>query len=105
MQGNAGKLSVVSAKQALREFVDELSELDAREIFPLVSGRCWTDVPGGIGERLSNRELLRLPRALRELIIRRELEDLTDDERDEVARMADELAPITEEAAKLLDER
>ena len=94
----------MSAKDELRNIVDPLSEEDARDIFPLLSGCHWGDAPGSADRRLTNRELLSLPRPLREMIIRNEIAQLSQEELDEQVAESEAWAEADADALKLIDD-
>ena len=94
----------MTAKEALREIVDEMSEEDAARIFPFLSGRTWEEGPPELAPRLSNKDLLMLPRELRSVIIRRELSQLSDEEIAEYAAEAEEWMQSDAEALKHIDD-
>lgn len=91
----------MTAKEALRAIVDELREDEAERIFPFLSGRFWNCTPE---RRLSNAELLKLPRALREHIIRAAIASLSAEELEEMAAESEEWRFADAEALKHIDD-
>jgi len=94
----------MTAKEALREIVDEMSEEDAARIFPFLSGRTWDEGPPELAPRLSNKDLLMLPRELRSMIIRREISQLSEDEIAEYGAEAEAWIHSDAEALEHIDD-
>lgn len=91
----------MTAKEALREIVEHLEETEAERIFPFLSGRFWNCTPE---RRLSNAELLKLPRPLREHIIRSAIASLSTEELEEMAAESEEWRFADAEALHYIDD-
>lgn len=91
----------MTAKEALRAIVEDLREDEAERIFPFLSGRVWNGAPE---RRLSNAELLRLPKVLRDHIIRAEVEALTQQDLDEMVAESEEWRFSDADALKHIDD-